>query len=176
MLNPQTENQVSARMPPGRLVSMPAPFTPGLELAGAFFAEVVRPLLDQAYPRLPYAAALPGPGSEVLGYDTARSADHDWGPRLQLLPAAGDAGRPAAEITAMLADRLPPTFRGYPTTFPVTRDGVARHRVEVSGLGEWLAWPGVRPPAARHRGGLAGDAHAAARRGHRREGVPRRSR
>jgi hypothetical protein len=141
MLTPQTENQVSAKMSPGRLVSMPAPFIPGLELAGAFFAEVVRPLLDQAYPRLPYAAALLGPGSEVLGYDTARSTDHDWGPRLQLLLAAGDASRPAAEITAMLADRLPPTFRGYPTTFPVTRepDGAARHRVEVSGLGEWLA-------------------------------------
>jgi hypothetical protein len=120
---------------------MAAPFIPGLELAGAFFAEVVRPLLDEAYPRLPYAAALLGPGSEVLGYDTARSTDHDWGPRLQLFLAAGDAGRPAAEITAMLAGRLPPTFRGYPTTFPVTGepDGMTQHRVEVTGLGEWLA-------------------------------------
>jgi hypothetical protein len=123
------------------LIGMPAPFIPGLDLAGAFFAEVVRPLLDEAYPRLPYAAALLGPGSEVLGYDTARSTDHDWGPRLQLFLAAGDAGRPAAEITAMLARRLPPAFRGYPTAFPVTRepDGVGRHRVEVTGLDEWLA-------------------------------------
>jgi hypothetical protein len=119
---------------------MAAPFIPGLELAGAFFAQVVRPLLDQAYPRLPYAAALLGAGSEVLGYDTARSTDHDWGPRLQLFLAAGDVGRPAAEITAMLAGRLPPTFRGYPTTYPVTGEpgGVAQHRVEVTGLGEWL--------------------------------------
>ena len=70
------------------LIGMPAPFIPGLDLAGAFFAEVVRPLLDEAYPRLPYAAALLGPGSEVLGYDTARSTDHDWGPRLQLFLAA----------------------------------------------------------------------------------------
>jgi len=123
------------------LVGMPAPFIPGLDLAGAFFAEVVRPLLDEAYPRLSYAAALLGAGSEVLGYDTARSTDHDWGPRLQLFLAAGDAGRPAAEITAMLARRLPPAFRGYPTAFPVTRepDGVGRHRVEVTGLDEWLA-------------------------------------
>jgi len=41
----------------------------------------------------------------------------------------------------MLARRLPPAFRGYPTAFPVTRepDGVGRHRVEVTGLDEWLA-------------------------------------
>jgi hypothetical protein len=119
---------------------MPVPFIPGLELAGAFFAEEVRPRLDEAFPGLPYAAALIGPGSEVLGYDTARSVDHDWGPRLQLLLADGDAGR-GAEITAMLASRLPAAFRGYPTAFPVTRepDGRARHRVEVTELGAWLA-------------------------------------
>jgi hypothetical protein len=120
---------------------MTVPFIPGLELAGAFFAEVVRPLLDEAFPRLSYAAARLGPGSEVLGYDTARSTDHDWGPRLQVFLAAGDGGPGAAEITAMLAGRLPPAFRGYPTAFPVTRepDGLARHRVEVSELGAWLA-------------------------------------
>ena len=40
----------------------------------------------------------------------------------------------------MLAGRLPGEFRGYPVGFPVTRepDGVARHRVEVAGLGGWL--------------------------------------
>jgi Domain of unknown function (DUF4037) len=120
---------------------MAVPFIPGLDLAGAFFAEVVRPRLDEAFPRLPYAAALLGPGSEVLGYDTARSTDHDWGPRLQVFLTAGDARRHAAEITAMLAGRLPPAFRGYPTAFPVTREpgGAARHRVEVAGLGTWLA-------------------------------------
>ncbi len=131
---------MTARMAPGRLVGMPVPFIPGLELAGAFFAEVVRPLLDEAFPGLPYAAALLGPGSEVLGHDSARSVDHDWGPRLQFFLGAGDAGR-GAEITAMLASRLPAKFRGYATAFPVTRepDGQARHRVEVTELGAWLA-------------------------------------
>ena len=125
---------------PGRLVGMPVPFIPGLDLAAAYFAEVVRPLLDEAFPRLPYAAALLGPGSEVLGYDSARSTDHDWGPRLQLFLPAGDADLRAAEITAMLARRIPPAFRGYPTAFPVTRepDGAARHRIEAAGLGAWL--------------------------------------
>jgi hypothetical protein len=119
---------------------MPAPFIPGLELAGAFFAEVVRPLLAEAFPRLPYAAALLGPGSEVLGYDSVRSTDHNWGPRLQLFLAAGDAGRHAAEITAMLARRLPVSFRGYPTAFPSTDepDGLARYRVTLTELGAWL--------------------------------------
>jgi hypothetical protein len=119
---------------------MTVPFVPGIELAGAFFAEVVRPLLDAAFPRLRYAAALLGPGSEVLGYDGGRSADHDWGPRLRLFLAAGDTGRHAAGITAMLSSRLPATFRGYPTAFPSARepDGVARHRVGVGALGRWL--------------------------------------
>jgi hypothetical protein len=53
---------------------MPAPFVSGLELAQAYFTEVVRPLLDVAFPRLPYAAALLGWGSEVLGYDSAAFA------------------------------------------------------------------------------------------------------
>jgi hypothetical protein len=37
---------------------MAPPFLPGLELAGAYYAEVVRPLLDEAFGGLPHAAAL----------------------------------------------------------------------------------------------------------------------
>ncbi|WP_207922548.1 hypothetical protein [Micromonospora sp. KC606] len=61
---------------------MQASFMPGLQLCRAFYVEAVRPLLDEAYPGLRYAAARLGPGSEVLGFDTERSVDHDWGPRL----------------------------------------------------------------------------------------------
>lgn len=120
-------------------------FIPGLRLAGDFYAEVVRPLLDEEFPALRYAAALLGPGSEVLGFDTGRSVDHDWGPRLQVfLDDAGadtGAGPQAESIAAMLGRRLPAAFRGYPVAFPVTRepDGVARHRVQVTGLGTWLS-------------------------------------
>jgi Domain of unknown function (DUF4037) len=119
-----------------------ARFVPGLELARDFYAAVVRPLLREEFPALEHAAALIGPGSDVAGYDTERSTDHDWGPRLQVLLADddGQAGHRAARVTAMLADRLPGEFRGYPVRFPVTRepDGVARHRVEVAALGGWL--------------------------------------
>jgi hypothetical protein len=124
-------------------------FVPGLELARDFYGAVVGPLLAQEFPGLEHAAALIGPGSDVAGYDTERSTDHDWGPRLQVFLSdggtgsagnRGEAGRRAARVTTMLAGRLPGEFRGYPVRFPVTRepDGVARQRVEVAGLGAWL--------------------------------------
>lgn len=114
-------------------------FVPGLHLARDFYATVVCPLLEELFPQVGYAAALLGPGSEVIGFDTPRSTDHDWGPRLQVFLPDRDAWNSAA-ITAMLSSRLPESFLGYPVAFPVTRDpGTARHRVEVAGLGGWLA-------------------------------------
>ena len=63
--------------------------------------------LTKEFPRLRYAAALLGPGSEVLGFDTERSTDHDWGPRLQVFLGADEAERHAGPVTEMLAERLP---------------------------------------------------------------------
>ena len=123
-------------------------FLPGLDLSAAYYAEVVGPLLASEYPGLRYAAARLGQGSEVQGLDTERSADHDWGPRLLIALDSADAAARGAEVTAMLAERLPATFRGYPTAYPLTADpgGAARHRVEVAGLGEWLTgWLGFDP-------------------------------
>ena len=137
------------------ITGMAPRFVPGLALARDFYGSVVRPLLHAECPGLAYAAALVGPGSDVAGYDTERSTDHDWGPRLQVfLPdsdADSDADRRAARVSAMLADRLPARFRGYPVRFPRTHepDGVARHRVEVAGLGAWLTgWLGFDPRGA----------------------------
>jgi hypothetical protein len=97
---------------------------------------VVRPLLDEACPGLDYAAALLGWGSEVLGFDSARSTDHNWGPRLQIL--AGDDAEPGelAELAGLLERRLPESFRGYPAFFPASQDpaSVPRHWVEVADL------------------------------------------
>jgi len=113
-------------------------YTPGLRLAREFYGAVVRPLMEEHFPRMPYAAALIGPGSEVVGFDTQRSVDHDWGPRLQVFLTGRDTEQ-AGAVTAMLASRLPSSFRGYPVAFPVTGEpGTARHRVEVAGLGAWL--------------------------------------
>ena len=59
-------------------------FVPGLELCRLYYEEAVRPIIDRAFPSLLYAAARIGPGSEILGFDTEMSTDHDWGPRLLL--------------------------------------------------------------------------------------------
>jgi hypothetical protein len=112
-----------------------SPFVPGLQLAGLFYAEVVGPLLAAEFPGLEYAAALIGPGSEVLGFDSARSVDHDFGPRLQVLLSDHEL---ASRVDEVLASRLPPAFRGYPVTFALTSDPRPRHRVRVAGLSEWL--------------------------------------
>jgi hypothetical protein len=120
---------------------MAATFMPGLELARLFYAEQVRPLLDEKFAGLRHSAALIGPGSEVLGFDSPRSTDHDWGPRLQIFLADIVAGTEiAAGIRAALADRLPKDFRGHPTVFAASGEQAesASHRVEVVALGSWL--------------------------------------
>ena len=113
---------------------------PGVRLAGEFYAEVVRPLLEAEFPGLPYAAALIGAGSEVLGFDTERSTDHDWGPRLQIFLAAHLDGGWADRIAAALDERLPDTFAGYPVRYPLTGEPptAARHHVLVQALPGWL--------------------------------------
>ena len=65
-------------------------FIAGLELNRLFYQEVVGPLIAAQFPDLAYSAALIGYGSDVLGYDTALSTDHEWGPRLWLFLDGGD--------------------------------------------------------------------------------------
>jgi Domain of unknown function (DUF4037) len=108
-------------------------FVPGLELARRFADEVVLPLVRDRFPEVAFSAALVGAGSDVLGYDTERSTDHDWGPRLQVFLADGGADRYGAAIGEMLAAELPPEFLGYPTG-----------QTEVNERGTWA----MRPPAA----------------------------
>ncbi|GIF47751.1 uncharacterized protein DUF4037 [Asanoa ferruginea] len=83
-------------------------FTPGLTVSRRLHDEVVGPALRGK----PYAAARVDTGSDVLGFDTARSMDHDWGPRLQVF-VAGKADVAAAR--AVIDAALPATFHGLPT-------------------------------------------------------------
>ena len=92
-------------------------FVSGLELSRRFFHEAVRPLLTDIFPGLRYAAALIGPGSEVLGFDSEMSTDHDWGPRLFIFLREEDAEQRDA-IGNLLSQLLPETFAGYPVSFP----------------------------------------------------------
>ena len=106
------------------------PFVPGRELSRAFYHEVVRPLLGgQAH-----AAALLGWGSDVLGYDTARSTDHGWGPRLLIFLERADLTEP---LQRRLGDALPERFRGWPVRYGWDEVPVD-HRVTVTTLPAWL--------------------------------------
>ncbi|KAJ4150076.1 hypothetical protein LMH87_010842 [Akanthomyces muscarius] len=89
-------------------------FVPGIALTGDFFAEVVQPILATQFPALQYGAALIGPGSEVLGFDTPMSMDHDWGLRVFLFLREQDAQVFSHRIASVLSHELPPVFRGVP--------------------------------------------------------------
>src|SRR6185369_8490023 len=112
----------------------------GIGLAGRFYEKVVAPrLTDQ-----PHAAALLGPGSEVLGYDDATSTDHGFGPRVQIFVADSDA---VATTEQRFAD-LDGAFEGMPVRFPRYDDEPATHQVRVTTPTEFFAgWLGVDPAA-----------------------------
>ncbi len=102
---------------------MDLPFIKGLDLCEQFFQEAVRPLLSHHFPTLHYAAGRLGGGSDVLGYDTPQSRDHDWGPRGTLFLAEADFASLAPAINQMLQNELPLTFHGYPTHYGRHPDG-----------------------------------------------------
>lgn len=112
-------------------------FIPGLELSRRFYQEVVRPIFAAHFPGLAHAAARIGPGSEVLGFDTPMSTDHDWGPAVQLFLRDADAHL-APAVDAALCAELPELFLGYPVAVPPALATPAdepgplrRHRVAV---------------------------------------------
>lgn len=104
---------------------MTTAFMPGLQLNARFYTEIVRPLLDEHFPALAHSAALMGYGSDVLGYDTAMSTDHNWGPRFQLFLSPTDYDNQHEAIDQCLRDHLPHTFLGYAVNFsePDLADG-----------------------------------------------------
>jgi len=104
-------------------------FVPALELNAGFYREVVEPLVCA----WPHDAALLGFGSELLGFDTARSTDHGWGPRLQVFVAARDVADARAAVNA----GLPPEYRGWPVYFGWD-DVPSTHHVDVVVLDDWL--------------------------------------
>jgi hypothetical protein len=110
---------------------------PGVDLAAAFFREAVGPVLDSAFPDLPYAAARLGSGSDVLGFDDDMSTDHDFGCRLNLLLDSTEAAR-IPVIVAELETSLPESFAGHPVRFPTSWKPAADHNVEVATVGDFF--------------------------------------
>lgn len=101
----------------------------GLDLARALYEEVLGPALI-----FPHTGCLVGEGSEILGFDTDRSADHEWGPRLQIFVAA-DFLDPARDL---IDKALPATFRGLPTRWFSLAAGRVAHHIEVDTVEHWL--------------------------------------
>lgn len=112
-------------------------FIAGLELCKLFYQEEVRPILRKEFPRLRYSAALIGWGSEVLGFDTARSRDHHWGPRVLLFlncgdyPDLRDYSNLKEKIDLALSQHLPYDFRGYSTNYSKPDAGGVRHALKI---------------------------------------------
>ncbi|WP_136605024.1 DUF4037 domain-containing protein [Paenibacillus dokdonensis] len=124
-------------------------FIHGIELCRRFHAEVVEPLLTDSFPSLMYSAALLGPGSEVLGYDTEMSTDHDWGPRVYLFLNEEDIGY-SEQIEASLRERAPAQFYGIPvdvkmsviSTIPMFIEScLGLHIHEPMEAEDWLTFP-----------------------------------
>jgi hypothetical protein len=134
-------------------------FIPGLELNRLFFQEVVRPLIAAQFPDLAYSCALIGYGSDVLGYDTPLSTDHEWGPHLWLFLDNGDESefyRVGDALDQTFQQNLPATFRGYSTNFsapdaagggvrrmePASPDDspLVHHHILMMSVDEFLRW------------------------------------
>lgn len=126
-------------------------FMPGLTLSRILFKEAVQPLLAEHAPGLPYAAGLIGPGSDALGYDTERSMDHDWGPRLVLLLDEADIETWAPKLDDLVRWTLPATVAGFPVSFTgfdaepdtsymaeVQEGQPINHAITISTPGRWL--------------------------------------
>ncbi|MCQ6563525.1 DUF4037 domain-containing protein [Paenibacillus mendelii] len=125
-------------------------FIKGIELCRRFHTEVVEPLMMEDYHHLSYSSALVGPGSEVLGYDTEMSTDHDWGPRVYLFLDQQIIDEYAEQIQASLQERAPERLYGFQldirriviTTVPGFIESIlAISRAEPIEPLDWLTFP-----------------------------------
>lgn len=123
-----------------------ADFIKGLKLNELFYNEVVASVLKSYFPDLQYSAALIGWGSDVLSYDDAQSADHNWGIRLQLFLSERDSEKYRKTISNALDKRLPSEFRGHPTAFQIVvnedQRGVTisdKHNIDVQTIEEFFS-------------------------------------
>ena len=124
-------------------------FNPALELNRRFYIECIRPALDKHFSTLYHAAALIGYGSEILGFDSTMSMDHNWFPRGYLFLSEENKNL-IDSIKDMLSRELPHEFLGIPVnTVPVpdepgTRwmkresDGLVNHMVVPTTLRDFV--------------------------------------
>lgn len=111
----------------------------GIGLSQRFYEKVVGPILHDNFPHMAYAAARVGLGSEILGFDSEISADHDYGPNVQLFLPAASFSTIAPAVMRALDSNLPTSFEGWPVRYSTN----------------------VRPPAGNPGTGMLGSDHGA---------------
>jgi hypothetical protein len=99
------------------------PFIPGLKLSRMLYEQAVQPLLAAHFPRLVYSAVRMGAGSDVLGFDTPRSTDHGWGPKIELFLAEEEYADLKDPLDKLFREQLPYEIGGYPTNLAPSEDG-----------------------------------------------------
>ncbi|MBS4537038.1 DUF4037 domain-containing protein [Clostridium sp. D2Q-11] len=124
-------------------------FIKRLELNEGYYKEVVKPLIEENYPGLKYSVGLIGYGSDVLGYDTHISMDHNWGPRMIIFLDEKDMDEYKNKVNQLLRKNLPYEYRDLPTNFTdPLEDGVQRmkeiqqgevnHLIDIMSISDFL--------------------------------------
>lgn len=124
-------------------------FIKGLELNQGYYNDVVKPILRTYYPKLRYSAGLIGYGSDVLGYDTYISMDHNWGPRLIIFLQEDEFDEHKEKIDSIMKKKLPYQYMDFSTNFsdPETdgtqamkliNTGEVNHFIEITTISEFL--------------------------------------
>ena len=110
----------------------------GIKLCKKFYEQVVKNIVMPISPN--HSACLIGRGSEVFGFDTEISQDHDWSARCVIFTNEVEAVRQA------MAKQLPEKFEGFETKVEVTEAsiffgaflGFSPHNMTVV---DWLSTP-----------------------------------
>jgi hypothetical protein len=122
-------------------------FIKGIELNRGYYFDIVKPLLDKYSSGIQYSAALIGYGSDVMGFDTTTSMDHNWGPRLQIF--INDINE-VNGLNEYFSDNLPYQYKNFSTNFSKqSYDGTIRmvytnskpinHLIEIDTFENYLA-------------------------------------
>jgi hypothetical protein len=111
-------------------------FIGGLQISEKFFHDVAEPLIKTKYPNLKFGAGLIGPGSEVLGFDTEMSTDHDWRPRFFVFLSEKDFRTYGKTLEKYLRISLPNEYLGHKIKTENVSDLRSRFVYSVSGFFE----------------------------------------
>lgn len=128
---------------------MDGKFIKGLKLNEGYYKDVVKEIIESNYPELNYSAGLIGYGSDVFGFDTPVSMDHNWGPRLILFLSEQDFDEYQKRLDNLFRNELPYEYKGFPTNYTSPdsdqvqrmkkiKKGQVNHLIEITTLSRYL--------------------------------------